>query len=96
MAMTRKQKMIESLESMLKDYRVLDNRIHIDPHVYGIWERTVRDELINLEKCDMTTTQLAIVWRLVDAVLSEALNRDPNIPAVVGRKRVSGDVGKIK
>lgn len=96
MAMTRKQKMIATLTGMLEDYRVLDNRIHLDPHTYGVWERQVRDELIQLEKCSMSTTELAIVWRLVEAVLSEALNRDPSLPAVVGRKRVSGEVGKIK
>jgi hypothetical protein len=94
--MTRKQKAMERLNETLKAWRVLDGVIRLDPHERGIYEQAVSTALIDLEKESPSVDTIFIVVRLIDAVLSQALNRDPDLPYGEGRYRVAGNVGQIK
>jgi hypothetical protein len=96
MAMTRKHRCHERLQALPEVYRVLDSVVYLDPHEYGFWEKGVRQALRGLEKSDPTLETLHWVEALLDNVLSQALNRDPNLPWVVGAKKVSGNVGEVK
>ena len=92
---SRKHKCYERLRAMLEVYRVLDSVIYLDDHTYGTHEQSVRAALIALEKSDPSLDTLNAVYALLEGTLSQALNRNPALPWVVGAKAVSGDVGSV-
>ena len=94
--MSRKERQHEKLQATLEVYQVLDSTIYVDDHTYPIHERAVRDALIALHKSNPSLETMYAIQNLVDAVLSQALNRDPNEPWIVGAKKVSGNVGQVK
>ncbi len=91
--MARKAKRIERINDLLGTYQVLDSTIHLDPVEYGTHEQAARQAIRDLEKANPSLDALAAVYRLLDAALSQALNRDAELPWIVGAKKVSGEVG---
>ncbi len=93
---SKKHKQCEKLQALLEVYQVLDPDLDLDPHEYDPHEVNVRQALRDLEKGSPSLKTLVAIYNLVDAALSQALNRDPSLPWIVGAKKVSGGVGQIK
>lgn len=92
---SKKYRAVARIREKLEHWRVLDSVIRLDPHEHGMWEHASRAALVCLEKASASLDALNAVDMLLDAVLSQALNRDPSLPWIVGVRKVSGNVGRI-